>query len=396
MITIVGGVYAERCIEPHWLEVYGSGGRAAAAISAIAPDVSLVTYRSPRFKDGFDNLEAVYGLSISGPEVPFGVEFQYTHSLAIPRITPRPDAIPQQPVLDVQDEVVLRFGMLEGSARIAADKAVYDPQSAFDPRPFGENGSVAGRLVLILNRLEARCLTGEQDPERAADLLLSRGDAEAVIVKMGARGALVAWAQGRAFVPPYRSESVFKIGSGDVFSAAFTYFWAIEDRSYVEAADLASRSTSRYCETMSLPIGTAADLANHEFTKVTPGSGRIYLASPFFNLAERWLVEEIRDQLLGMGVEVFSPFHDVGPGGAEYVAPRDLKGLDECDAVLAVLNGSDTGTVFEIGYAVARGKPVIALAQNMRSEDLKMPIGSGCLVATDLVTAIYNTVWALA
>ena len=104
----------------------------------------------------------------------------------------------------------------------------------------------------------------------------------------------------------------------------------------------------------------------------------------------------MRDQLLGMGVEVFSPFHDVGAGSAEYVAPRDLKGLDDCDVVLAVLNGSDTGTIFEIGYAIAKGKPVVGLAQNMRAEDLKMPIGSGCVIATDLVTAIYHTIWALA
>ena len=396
MITVVGGVYAERCIEPNWVEVYGSAGRAAAALSAVAPDVALVTYRSSRLKAGFDNLEAVYGLQVSGPEVAFEVDFQYTHSLATPFITPRPDAIPQQEPLEAEGEVVLRFGMLEGTARITAGKAVYDPQSAFDPRPFGENGSVAKRLVLILNRLEARCLTGEPDPERAADLLLARGEAEAVIVKMGGRGALVAWVGGRATIPPYRSESVFKIGSGDVFSAAFTYFWAVEDRSYVEAADLASRSTSRYCETMSLPIGSAADLAAHAFTAIMPRPGRVYLASPFFNLAERWLVEEMRDQLLGMGVEVFSPFHDVGAGSAEYVAPRDLKGLDDCDVVLAVLNGSDTGTIFEIGYAIAKGKPVVGLAQNMRAEDLKMPNGSGCVIATDLVTAIYHTIWALA
>ena len=96
MITVVGGVYAERCIEPNWVEVYGSAGRAAAALSAVAPDVALVTYRSSRLKAGFDNLEAVYGLQVSGPEVAFEVDFQYTHSLATPFITPRPDAIPQQ------------------------------------------------------------------------------------------------------------------------------------------------------------------------------------------------------------------------------------------------------------------------------------------------------------
>ncbi|MHA6767013.1 PfkB family carbohydrate kinase [Sphingobium ummariense] len=395
MTTVVGGVYAERCVEPHWVEVYGSAGRAAAAISGLVPDTRLVTYRAAPLSEGFLNIESVYGLAVDGPETPFAVNFQYTHSLAIPRIVPRPDAIPQHSPLVVEDDIVLRFGMLEGTARIKAKRAVYDPQSAFDPRPFGENGSSAEELVLILNRLEARCLTEQDDPIKAAEILIARQDTDAVIVKMGGHGAMVAWEDRHEFVPAYRSESVFKIGSGDVYSAAFTYFWAVAGKSYVEAADLASKSTSRYCETMSLPIGSEADLTAHSFNPVVPGRGRIYLAAPFFNLAERWLVEEIREQFLGMGVSVFSPFHDVGPGSAEHVAPLDLKGLDECDAVLAVLNGGDAGTIFEVGYAVAQGKPVVALAQNMRPEDMKMPIGSNCLITTDLVSAIYHTIWSL-
>jgi nucleoside 2-deoxyribosyltransferase len=96
-----------------------------------------------------------------------------------------------------------------------------------------------------------------------------------------------------------------------------------------------------------------------------------------------------------MGVAVFSPLHDVGRGSASEVARKDLEGLDACDAVLAVLNGGDTGTIFEIGYAIARSKPVVALAQNVRPEDLKMPEGTGCHIAGDFVTAIYQAVWSL-
>jgi hypothetical protein len=395
MTTIVGGVYAERCIEPAWKEVYGSAGRAAAAISAAAPDVRLVTYRSEQLGDGLANLAAAYGLSIEGPRVPFGVEFAYSHTLAVPRITPRPDALPQQAPLEVSDDVVLRFGMLEGTARIAARRAVYDPQSAFDPRPFAENGSSAEELALILNRQEASSLTDEKDPERAARTLLERGDAQVVVIKMGGRGALVASSAGAAIVPAYRSASVFKLGSGDVFSASFTLFWALENRPAAEAADLASRATSRYCETMSLPIAPASWLVDLEPAPVRTKPARVYIAAPFFNLAELWLVEELRDQLLAMNVSVFSPFHDVGPGSAEIVAPLDLAALDECDAVLAVLNGADPGTIFELGYATAKGIAIVALAQNMRPEDMKMPVGSGTMVVTDVVSAIYQTVWQL-
>ena len=97
-----------------------------------------------------------------------------------------------------------------------------------------------------------------------------------------------------------------------------------------------------------------------------------------------------------MAVAVFSPLHDVGSGPLGHlVAPQDLAGLDGSGAVLAILNGADVGTVFEVGYAMARRMPVVALAQNMRAEDLKMVEGSGGLVVEDLVSAIYHVVWQL-
>ena len=82
-------------------------------------------------------------------------------------------------------------------------------------------------------------------------------------------------------------------------------------------------------------------------------------------------------------------------GPASEVAAKDLEGLDSCSAVLAVLNGGDAGTIFEVGYAVAKEIPVVALAQNVRPEDLKMPDGAGCRIAEDLVSAIYHVVWSL-
>lgn len=397
MITVVGGVYAERCIEPFWDDVYGSAGRAAAAISAAVPGVRLVTYRAEDLVDGVENLAAVYGLTVEGPATKTGISFDYMHSLAEPRITPRPDALQpqQQQPLAVEDDVVLRFGMLEGTAVVAARRAVYDPQSAFDPRPFHENGSSAQELAVILNMLEARRLTGETEPERMIEKLLASQSATIVVLKMGGRGALVACGDDRVPVPAYRSDSVWKIGSGDVFSAAFTQFWAVEDRQPADAADLASRAVSRYAETRTLPIPSSGDLGALSAQPVLSGKGRVYIAAPFFDLGELWVVEEIRSHLHEMGIDVFSPLHDVGRGPASEVAAKDLAGLDLCGAVLAVLNGGDAGTIFEVGYAVAKGIPVVALAQNVRPEDLKMPEGAGCSIVEDLVSAIYHVVWSL-
>lgn len=396
MTTVVGGVYAERCIEPFWNDVYGSAGRAAAAISAGVAGVRLITYRAEDLADGVENLVAVYGLTVEGPTIKTGVGFDYMHSLAEPRITPRPDALqPQQQPLMVEDDVVLRFGMLEGTAVVTARRAVYDPQSAFDPRPFHENGSSAQELAVILNMLEARRLTGETEPERMIEKLLASQGATIVVLKMGGRGALVACGDDRVPVPAYRSDTVWKIGSGDVFSAAFTQFWAVEGRPPADAADLASRAVSRYAETRTLPIPSSDVLGALSAEPVVSSTGRVYIAAPFFNLGELWVVEEIRSHLHEMGVDVFSPLHDVGRGPASEVAAKDLEGLDLCGAVLAVLNGGDAGTIFEVGYAVAKGIPVVALAQNVRPEDLKMPEGAGCRIVEDLVSAIYHVVWSL-
>jgi len=396
VIAVAGGVYGERCLEPFWDDEYGSGGRAAAALSGHVSEVVLHTYQAAGLSDGLENLAAVYRLKLAGRQVPgSGISFDYLHSLADPRITPRLDAIERHAELAVVDDVVLRFGMLEGTAKVTARKAVYDPQSAFDPRPFRENGSTAGELALILNRLEGSRLTGKTKPNDIIGELIKAEGAKVVVLKLGGRGAIVAAGEERTIVPAYRSDSVWKIGSGDVFSAMFTYHWAVEDRPPEEAADLASRAVSHYVATRSLPVPSAEELRDLVKTPVVPGKGRIYIAGPFFNLGELWMIEEIRSRLLDMGIDVFSPLHDVGRGPAEEVAKADLAGLDTCDVVLAVLNGGDAGTIFEVGYAVAKGKPVVALAQNIRPEDMKMTVGSGCLVAGDLVTAIYQAVWAL-
>lgn len=94
------------------------------------------------------------------------------------------------------------------------------------------------------------------------------------------------------------------------------------------------------------------------------------------------------------GLSVFSPLHDVGYGSASEVVPADIKGIESSDVVFAILDGLDTGTVFEIGYARALGKPVIAFVQNEAEVNLKMLVGTGCEIVDDFASAIYRTAWA--
>ena len=284
--------------------------------------------------------------------------------------------------------------MLEGEAILDCDTAVFDPQSAFEIPNFQDNGSQAKRLALVMNGREASIMSGLSNAEDAAERLIGTG-AEVVVIKQGARGALIKTHEGSWQVPLYRTQQVWKIGSGDVFSATFAALWGCQGLDPVTAANLASKATSLYCDTRSLPTPTVDVLSAMARTPLTAGRGRIYLAGPFFDLAQRWLIEEARDLLRNMGAEVFSPVHEVGPGPAEIVAPEDTLGLEGSDVVFAVLNGLDPGTLFEVGYATKIGKPVIAFAQNVKDEDLKMVIGSRCEVTDDFVSAIYRTIWAL-
>jgi nucleoside 2-deoxyribosyltransferase len=131
------------------------------------------------------------------------------------------------------------------------------------------------------------------------------------------------------------------------------------------------------------------------YEPVVPGSGIVYLAGPFFDLAQRWIIEEARTLLISLGATVFSPIHEVGPGPASVVAPEDIAGLEKSDVVFAVLSGLDTGTIFEVGYAIKKGMPVVGLAQNVKEEDLKMMEGTGCEIVDDFASGLYRAVWRL-
>ncbi|MBU9863835.1 hypothetical protein J1791_01045, partial [Rahnella aceris] len=47
---IIGGVYREICLRPHWNYIYGSGGRAALAMCEMGVDIHLHTYLGNEYK----------------------------------------------------------------------------------------------------------------------------------------------------------------------------------------------------------------------------------------------------------------------------------------------------------------------------------------------------------
>lgn len=101
---------------------------------------------------------------------------------------------------------------------------------------------------------------------------------------------------------------------------------------------------------------------------------RIYLAAPLFSEAERTYNSRIAALMRENFFEVFLP-QEAGDDSAardhtehERLFSANVRALDRADIVVAIIDGADadSGTAWEMGYARASGKPVIALRTDFR------------------------------
>lgn len=398
-MKIAGGFYREEMLHPFHQAYLGSGLRAAAALSGVAPGVELWSFVSPPEVKDFEAATAAYGVRGHHALRSVPINFRYLHGCSRPVLEPDIREIEPSTPIEVTGDAVLRFGFLEGSCVVTGKRAVYDPQSEVDPQPFAQNGSTATSWAMVLNGVEAESFTGAEGPEKAARILRSEHGCDVVVIKCGVRGAFVSSGRTVAWVPAYATPSVFPLGSGDVFSAWFALHWAVRKEDATKAAVRASKATAYYCANRFLPLpADASKLAGKLYRSAGAFPKKkipsVYLAGPFFNLGQRWLIDELRVALLAQGLRVFSPIHDVGEGDANFVAQADLDGIRGVDVVLACLDGLDTGTVFEVGYAKARGIPVVGLATGpVRPTDLTMLEGTQCQLVQDVASAVYVTTW---
>jgi hypothetical protein len=392
-VSVIGGVYGEECAFPQRKQVFGSAGRAAVALSPHFDSVTLHTVLSDQAASNtLPNFDA-YGVNVELHGGTQFISFEYLHCLAEPQIHPKPSKIEQQSPFHVEGDLVVQFGMMECRPTIDAGICVYDPQSPNAPLSFIESGSKARRLAFIANAGEIELLTGHSVDDGARQLVQSEG-AEIVVAKCGLTGARVFDKDGfLGAVPAYQTANVFTVGSGDMFVAAFALAWGKEAMAPLDAAEYASRSVASYVENEARELRPIAETLQAARAPVTLAGGNVYLAGPFRELGQRVMINEARKALLGLGMEVFSPVHDIGHGPADAVVQKDLQAIRDCDVVLAIINGSSPGTLFEVGYAVALEKPVFCVAQNMRSNDTKLPKGAGCAVHEDLISALHLLAW---
>jgi nucleoside 2-deoxyribosyltransferase len=197
------------------------------------------------------------------------------------------------------------------------------------------------------------------------------------------------------------------LGSGDIFSSVFSYYWMICEKDPSDAAQLASRAVAVFSDNNSIiPLPkNYAQMADEYEDFYLPNSKclddkTIYLAGPFFSLHEKWIIEECHRILENLGFNVFSPMHDVGILGNDIseeklqeVVEEDLEEIDSCDAILAILDNYDPGTSFELGYGVKHDLPTHIILHSTSSVEITMFEGSQCKLHDDFSTALFSLAW---
>ncbi len=378
---IAGGLYRETCCLPEWDAIFGSGGRAVAAISRLSAGSILYTYSEKSDNKHLFSLES-FGVDVHLSPRQTNIVFAYFHPLSPPHIQPPADKIAHQQSITVKGDAVLRFGFLEGDAVVEGDRVVYDPQTWRNPAPFRANGSHANELAIVLNELELKSVTGLAEMSSAAQQLIDDQRAEIIVVKRGIWGASVYERSGSVTsIPAYRSSRVFKIGTGDVFSAIFAHYWTEKRLPAAEAADFASRSVAQYCNSVKLPIEPGG------LTQIVPincgTSGTVLLLGEIGSLGQRYTMEEARFVLKELGVEVCCPALD-----------GDLS--CSASAVLILAEGAYVEFIRNFESKFSPDLPIIALQEKgvCCDELLKAPALAKASIVDDFTTAIYKVAWA--
>ncbi len=197
-------------------------------------------------------------------------------------------------------------------------------------------------------------------------------------------------------IPSFITNHVNKIGSGDIFTSSFGYYWMEKGLSIEDSAILASKSTANYCDKKAfVDCSKEIEFNYQEFNGVDISDKQIYLASPFFSLSDLILVDKVRNALVSMGAKVFSPFHDLGLGEELDIAKKDIEEIINSDAIFLMLDNLDSGTLIESGIAMAKGKPLIGYHRTCDEHQLLMLKPGNFRTYDNLTTALYHTIWSL-
>ena len=109
----------------------------------------------------------------------------------------------------------------------------------------------------------------------------------------------------------------------------------------------------------------------------------IYLAGPLSTEEERDSMDVIDSLCKSLGFKTFLPHRDVGVcegDRKEEFYEKDIKGIDQCKLVVALLKGPvpTEGTIFEMGYAHSKKIPIICVLKDPEKHIDKMNLMLSC------------------
>lgn len=396
MITVIGGTYREIDYDEIIIDIFGSGFRGA---KFLLENKCTVEYQTSGNQETLlflkENQKVYANFSFNCIQFDEIITFKYCFSLDQPTIFPNLLNISKTEEINVHAENIIAYGMIETDFKLAGKKIVYDPQTSIKPNKFSELGE-AEELIYIVNMKEAQSLASSNDIDEIKKFFFNIERTIAFIIKNGPYGATLYYDDKEIKIPSYITKNVNKIGSGDIFTASFGYYWIQKGLSLEESALNASKSTAYYCDKKAFVDVSQLDSFEYvEFERKKITDKQVYLASPFFALSELILIDKIRSAFLEFGVKVFSPFHDIGLGDDITIAKKDIEGIENSDIIFCVFDNLDSGTLIETGYCLAKGKKMIGYHRSCEESKLLMLKTADLKIFNNLTTAIYQTIWNL-
>jgi sugar/nucleoside kinase (ribokinase family)/nucleoside 2-deoxyribosyltransferase len=395
-VVVIGGIFQET-LPPASAPVRrigGSGFVAALTAAGLGAKVALVSYVGERDAQATLGPLRRAGVDTSAVVVLPGQSGIFSMSDLVDRQAPRPGYRPAE-ALPVRSDlaaplprapVVLAFGFPDFDPFDWIREAV-QPGGVFLWDRQGWLSRNINRLDLDRLPVERRIYVANLEEMRVeanrqtyAAALSEQPPAgfDSALIKCGRWGTLASDKDERIdFIPAFVSEVRSVIGSGDCFAGAVSARLAQGSR-LGEAAQVGSAAASLFVErTSNIPApqlmkGITEVLGSRERRYVSPvrlEKVRVYLAGPWFTAGEALLIDELEATLENLGLDVVSPRRDIGVLTADAsaadileVGRTDFATLDECDVLVAVLDGNDPGTLIEVGYAAKAKKPIIGLS----------------------------------
>jgi nucleoside 2-deoxyribosyltransferase/sugar/nucleoside kinase (ribokinase family) len=424
-IVVIGGIFRE-LLPDGTRRMGGSGFVAALTAQAFGADVALVSFVGEQDERGLRAL-ARHGIDVSAVQVLPGAAGTFSFVDERDQRAPRPvyraaDTIPAAtaPPDIPSAPVVVAFGFPDFDPREWIRKAVHpDGAVIWDYQgwlsrqiedKFFESLPV-DRRVSVANLAEAKDTAGT---ETAFPTLtkLPRHPFDVSLVKAGRWGTIVATKDLMHLVGAFTTTVGSSIGSGDCFAGALGAAMAAGDEprdAAIKAAAAASifvgRAGNRPPPKLDTGVRDLMDTGRQIFVSpVTCEDIRVYLAGPWFSVAERTLILELEAVLGHMGLDVVSPRRDIRELAADasaeeviQVGVEDYRAIDRCALMVAVLDHDDPGTLMEVGYAYRAGKTVIGLRSHADRGPQPMREAAGVRVVEDVGTLIEEvTEWVRA